>query len=223
MTDAQAEALRNSTKAALNAHGLEVPEGVLSPDDRGNLELRSPYEIARRLMGQHATVAWCCASEEIASSALLTKYIDSNELFELLSDAERNIVNTPRGDAAQMREQVGWFTENIWALAWTLGFETTPGIDGMPIKVEVGPPLTRDFLELFNADVERIVSKVGPRSQEDVIALEDLFYCAHSAARTLARDNEDMRFPCGVVQERRHALTWCLSPGTAWEDIDLSA
>jgi|GEM_PF-2765268 len=27
---------------------------------------------------------------------------------------------------------------------------------------------------------------------------------------------------CGAVHERRHALTWSLSPGVAWEDADLS-
>jgi hypothetical protein len=26
----------------------------------------------------------------------------------------------------------------------------------------------------------------------------------------------------GVVHEHRHALTWVLSPGTLWEDTDLS-
>ncbi len=222
MTEAQAEAIRKNSMEALNVHGLPAVDGLPLADSRGEIERRPAEEIARRLMGLHATVAWCCAPEELAPSPTLVEYIDSNELFEALTHPERKIVNSDRTEAAAYREQVGWYTENIWTLAWTLGFEMTPGIDGMPIKNEVGPPLTRDFLEVFDVDVDGLVSKRGLRPLDDIVALEDLFYCAHNAARSLAKENKEMRFPCGVIQERRHALTWCLSPGAAWDDIDLS-
>lgn len=52
---------------------------------------------------------------------------------------------------------------------------------------------------------------------------KDLFYCAHNAVRSaqLGHDTVPPGFHAvvdgGVVHERRHALTWALSLGVAWE------
>lgn len=222
MNDEEAQAIRGKSMATANSYGLHPAEWLPLPNKRTAKMLRPADEIARRLMGLHAAVAWCCASEGLVSSLHLTQYIDNNELFEILTETEREIVNTERAQAANFRDQVGWYTENMWALAWVLGFGMTPGANGVPISSQVGPPLNRDFLELFDADRATIAEKCGLRPTAEVIALEDLFYCAHNAFRSLAMEHTDARLPCGVVQERRHALTWALSPGVAWEHTDLS-
>lgn len=54
------------------------------------------------------------------------------------------------------------------------------------------------------------------------------FYCCHNAVRSAQLGGKtvpDGFHPVmngGVIHERRHALTWCLSPGVAWDDTDLS-
>jgi hypothetical protein len=66
--------------------------------------------------------------------------------------------------------------ENLWPLAWVLGFPDAPGFaDGM-IQGPT-PPSRPPFHPVFDG---------------------------------------------GVVHERRHALTWALSPGVSWDETDLS-
>lgn len=72
---------------------------------------------------------------------------------------------------------------------------------------------------------ERLVLK--PRPAADIVRFEDLFRCLHNSARSASlgrmRQPRSWSFATpGIVHEIRHALTWLLSPGTAWEDTDLS-
>ena len=59
--------------------------------------------------------------------------------------------------------------------------------------------------------------------------MEDLFYCAHNAVRTAQMGGKaavpEGFHPVrdgGAIHERRHSLTWALSPGVEWEETDLS-
>ena len=84
-----------------------------------------------------------------------------------------------------------------------------------------------DFLPGHDASVSDLVARAQPRSFQEVLELEDLFYCAHNAVRSaqLGRatvpDDFDPISDGGCVHERRHALTWLLSPGVDWDDTDL--
>jgi hypothetical protein len=59
--------------------------------------------------------------------------------------------------------------------------------------------------------------------------VEDIFYCVHNTARSAVLGNPQFApegfhavIGCGIVQERRQALTWALSPGVEWDDTDVS-
>jgi hypothetical protein len=59
--------------------------------------------------------------------------------------------------------------------------------------------------------------------------MEDLFYCAYSAVRSAVYggaasvpERFDPMVNGLVIQERRHALTWMVSPGVAWQETDRS-
>lgn len=66
------------------------------------------------------------------------------------------------------------------------------------------------------------------KSLRQVAQLDDLFYCAHNAVRS-AKTGVKYAHPKGfhpilnggVISEKRHALTWALSPSVAWDDTDL--
>ena len=76
--------------------------------------------------------------------------------------------------------------------------------------------------------VDALLARARPRALAEVVALEDHFYAAHNAARSAQLGGRTVPkgfHPVvngGVVHERRHALTWALSPGVAWDDTDLS-
>lgn len=96
---------------------------------------------------------------------------------------------------------------------------------------EITDALNFEFLPAFSATPDEFadfMSSLDVRSVAEVVALEDLFYCAHNAVRSaqLGHNTVPEGFhpvrDGGVIHERRHALTWCLESGVSWDETDLS-
>ena len=70
-----------------------------------------------------------------------------------------------------------------------------------------------DFLPGIDASVDDLLERAQPRTEEDVVELEDVFYCAHNAVRSaqtgsqtaVPKDFHPVR-DGGAIHERRHAL-----------------
>jgi len=142
------------------------------------------------------------------------------QLKPSLTDSELEILSLPQDDAVEkFSYNIGWKLENMWPLAWVLGWEKQPDVDGNMID--------DDTIEAMLTDFMTRQPQLKLRSIDEVAALEDLFYCAHNAAVSarLGQDTAPESFhPImngGVIHERRHALTWCLSD-CAWDDTDLN-
>ncbi len=138
-----------------------------------------------------------------------------------LTPEERKIHALPRAKAKALhQETIGWRLENMWPLAWMLGFEPAPPVSGAMIDVET--------IRLLVADQE-VEAKLA-RKRDEVLDLGDLFYCAHNAARERAarwpRPCRKRFHPIagtGVIHERRHALTWGdVAAREDGDDTDLS-
>ncbi|MCI0742675.1 MAG: DUF4272 domain-containing protein, partial [Gemmataceae bacterium] len=103
-----------------------------------------------------------------------------------------------------------------------------PGEIGGYAWLRISQAIICSFLPGLDATIEQLVEKAEPRTLEDVIAMEYRFYCAHNAvvSAQLGGDTVPAGFhPLlhgGAVHERRHSLTWCLSPGVIWSDTDLN-
>lgn len=116
----------------------------------------------------------------------------------------------------------------MWPLAWVLGFEAEPTIEAAQIDMAVGRAIIVNFLGGTNGSIDEFVRGAEVRSRREVVELEDRFYCAHNAVRSAQLGEEtvpedfDPVAHGGVVHERRHALTWCLSPGIDWDETDLN-
>ncbi len=222
-----AEQLRETTFADLNALGFRPATSLPNPDT--TQQLRPAAEIAARLMALDALFTWVAFPEEVAKTDRLTAYIDRNGLRDWLADQESPMVALPRAKARKKHgDTIGWRLENMWALAWVLGFDPEPDLAAAQVGESVTRPLIYEFLPGLGAAVADLLEKTRIRPTADVIALEYRFYCAHNAVRNaqLGRDGVPPGFhPVvhgGAVHERRHSLTWCLSPGTVWDDTDLS-
>jgi hypothetical protein len=87
----------------------------------------------------------------------------------------------------------------------------------------------REFLPSFKTEPQVWIQAAKLRPATELVELEDLFYCAHNAVRS-AQLGKASAVPDGfhpvlhgeAVHERRHSLTWILSPGVVWSDTDLS-
>ncbi len=192
--------------------------------------LRPIPEIAARVSALNALFLWVSAPAEIFPGDRLQAFVQHNKLSQWLTEEEQTILETPREDAHQENvDSVGWKLENMWALSWILGFEPAPKFYQGQISSEIIQAMTLNFLPRLEGTLEDFLGGTNPRSAEAVGELEDLFYCAHNAVRcaqfgnpTAVPANFHPVVAGGAVHERRHALTWALSPGVDWEETDLS-
>lgn len=217
-------AIRDQSLARLKKAGFRVSPSL--PIARTGASLRPLEEIAARLMALDAVFTW--VSQLQVETKKLKGYVARNELVSWMTPSERAIWKTAR-KAANVRhvDEIGWRLENMWPLAWILGFDPAPAPDGEMIDGDT----IRAMFGFMPKTTERIADLLGaraPRAAATVLAMEDLFYCAHNAARSAQLGDKTVPkgfHPIaggGVIHERRHALTWATSPGVDWEETDLS-
>jgi hypothetical protein len=214
--------------ARLERDGFRVARSL--PERRSG-QRRSVKEIAARLMALKALFLRTVVAAEGIPESKLAGYMVRSELFGALTRSEREIWYTPRATVGEEHgATIGWRLENIWALAWVLGYDAELSHLGGQMKGEQIEPILREFIPDFaNGTLESWLEQLEPRPEEELIAMEDLLYCAHNAVRSaqLGRDTVPEGFDPiqegGTVHERRHALTWVLSPGVGWDETDLSS
>jgi hypothetical protein len=221
------EQIRDHSLTFLESRGFRVASSLPMPDPAQTL--RPATEIAARLMALDALFTWVAFPEDIADSERLNGYIERNHLLEWMTEEEREIVSLSRQEAEQQHiDTIGWKLENMWPLAWALGFSPEPAIESAIIEDTVMRTILYDFLPGLDSTIEALLQKSESRSPEEVIILEDRFYCAHNAVRSAQLGSDtvledfDPIMHGGVIYERRHSLTWCLSPQEDWDDTDLS-
>ena len=198
------------------------------PEIRSEIQegLRPVSEIAGRFAALGVLVFWVAGSEEQAPAVKLTDFAQANSLEEHLTDDEKSLLKEPRSMAHAQIDTIGWKIENLWALAWILGFDPPPSLDGIVEDDMVGRVMA--FVPAPPRALEDFISSCVVRPYEEVDQMEDLFYCAHNAVRSAqlgsntVPDGFDPLTDGGAIHERRHSLTWALSPGTTWDETDLS-
>jgi hypothetical protein len=222
-----AESLRSKTFADLKTLGFRPAKSLPLLDV--DAVLRPIPEIAARLLALDALFTWVVFDEESVESERVEKYIKRNRLQDAMTASEAAIIDLPREEAHENhKDTIGWRLENMWALAWVLGFDPEPDLEADQINSEVSRAMIDDFLPGLEGTTKILVKKSEPREVSDVIAMEYRFYCAHNAVRSaqLGGDTVPEGFhPIihgGAVHERRHSLTWCLAPSIPWDDTDLS-
>ena len=219
--------VREKNLALLKGRGFQVAGSLPTVRSDGPVRLRPLPEIVGRAAALKALFVWISAPEEAAPAELVAGFINRNKIRDHLTDEERQMADLPRAAAHEQHTgTIGWRLENMWPLAWVLGFGLIPAVGGMIDDERIGSLL--QFLPRFDSSVADFAKTCKPRPVTEVDALEDLFYCAHNAVRSaqLGGNTVPKGFhpvvDGGVVHERRHALTWVLSPGVAWDDTDLS-
>lgn len=229
--------IRSHSLAALRAAGFQCAASL--PHGERHPTLRPASEIAVRFAALRALFLFVAAPEsEFPESSLLPSI--TGTLKPHFTPEELEIISLPRVDAAaQHNANIGWKTENMVALAWVLNHQRSLSYDGSMLSHEIIQYLMTDVIP-DESPLESWLAIVSIRTLDEVLQMEDTFYCLHNAARCA-------QFPAkpswknifskpfkpvpagfdpivngGVIHERRHALTWALSPGTAWDDTDLS-
>ena len=225
--EAGLQAFRARQLEAFEEIGFRVSKGL--PIERSCNVIRPSIEIAQRLMAIKCLMFWVCVPRDKVANDDIQACINNNKLAALFSKDERDILRTPRKKAAaQYMDQIGWKFENAWPLAWALGYEEAPDYFGQMMEGDEIKAVLIDFAPSIKDDLAAWAAQCQVQSLEAIGCVEDTFYCLHNAVRSaqLGRDTVPEGFhPIangGVIHERRHALTWILSPLVKWDDTDLS-
>jgi len=197
---------RSENLATLKKLGFKVAPSL--PTKRENDGLRPAKEIAARFVALRALFLWVSSPDPMKRA----------DVKSALTPDERRMYALPRAKARAFTDTIGWRLENMWPLAWIVGFEPKPPVSGEMIDGKTIRAMLFDFEP----------SAKAARTEAEVLDLEDLFYCAHNAARSAQLGGKTVPkgfhpiAGTGVIHERRHALTWATSPRTKWDDTDLS-
>jgi len=217
--------VRDRNLSRLRDEGFQVAPSL--PLRKDLIRLRPVREIGHRLMALDAVFTW--VSDLETDGDRVRAYDRINQLTEAMTPSELEIWRLDREEAhAEHVDTIGWRLENMWSLAWVLGFQHTPGAAGGMISGEIIREMLLKFLPGLSKSVADLLAKSKVQSTAAVIELHDYFYCAHNAVRSaqLGRQTVPEGFhpvaDGGTVHERRHSLTWCLSPDDSWDDADLS-
>lgn len=220
--------IREKNLRLLHSMGFKVAPSLPVQRSEGPVTLRPPVEIASRLLAIGSLFLWVADWGDDLTTPQLENYIASHQLRGFLAEDELLILALDREavhDEAYSYN-IGWRLENRWPLAWILGFEPAPSLQGMIGHDTITELL--EFLAIPNESPEALLQRSLLRSVSDVDELEDLFYCTHNAVRSAQLGGKTVPsgfhpiLDGGCVHERRHALTWALSPDIAWDDTDLS-
>lgn len=231
-TDPEGERIRKSSMATLAAGGFHAAESLPTLHHRAGVpaKLRAPREIALRVMALKALFIWASAPESAVASEDIKTYVERNSLASHLTPEELKILSLPRQQAlTQHGSTVGWRLENMWSLCWLLGYDTPPSPVLGQLPDEVTEGIMFEFLPNLDSSVDDLLAKAQPRTLDEVLQMEDVFYCSHNAVRSAQTGSADA-VPAdfhpvrdgGAIHERRHPLTWAISDGVSWDDTDLS-
>jgi hypothetical protein len=232
-------ARREQNLKLLKSKGFLVAPHLPERGQEDAAALRPVEEIAGRLAALNALFAYAAAPESAIPTAALLDHVRAAKLRKHMTLKEAAILDLDRkGAGEQHGNAIGWRTENAVALAWVLGRQEPLAFDGTMLDGDQIRPLVMEWPPIDAAGFKAWASSLEPRPLNEVAMMEDLFFCAHNAARSaqvemMEARGKPVRFKTvppgfdavangGVIHERRHSLTWAVSPGVAWDETELS-
>ncbi|NVJ62068.1 MAG: DUF4272 domain-containing protein [Gammaproteobacteria bacterium] len=225
------ETMRKENLANLSQKGFIAADSLpVNRIDIGETtQLRSKEEIFGRLIALKALWLYVDDHPEAEPLDVIEEMIDTYDLRSFLTKGENEILNLSREEACQEHGHLmGWKNENCWPLAWILGFPDAPAVDHGQLSGDLARNLMLGWLPDNLSECQELKNKIKLRDPNEVHQLEDLFYCAHNAVRSAQLGSNTVPSDFhpihdgGCIHERRHSLTWSLSPGIDWEETDLS-
>ncbi len=223
----EASSRRTLTCAYLTERGFTCADWL--PAGPASEYLRPSHEIAARLGAISLAYLWCAAPADFFSDDELERAALAPDLLAGHTPTTRSILKMDRQHAQDsMSQTIGWTLENMWGLAWVLGYDVDLTIDGGIIDEHTTRGLV-EWMPVKGRTMTSILEQANARSAEEVADREDIFYCAHNAVHR-AQHGDPSSVPDGFdpvldgrpIAERRHSLTWSLSPRVEWDATDLS-
>lgn len=219
--------VRSKNRGLISRLGLRVSASL---PERSNPVVRPAREIANRIIAFKTVLMYVLAPPEVISTTAIQTAVRNFQMGSWFTSEEKELLTTPRQQAAtEQIDSIGWLLESLLALCWCLNQNVPLSATITPLDAEDSRSIYGNWTPFLNENLPNWFAQVRVRGVEEIAAMEDLYFCLHNAARNVALSNEPP--PTGflpgshdlVIQHRRQALTWVLSPGVSWDKTDLSS
>lgn len=186
MHDADYAEIRAANLDVLTAMGFKVAQGLpLGPRGSG-IGPRPVEEIAKRLWALNCLFAYIAAPNKKVPTMRICKCMLRSDLRRFLTADELEVLDGWRSKSQKRHiETIGWRLENMLPLAWILGFAIEPDVDGDMLEGEPVNDLVEGFIGSMDQLMDPWLNDKTPRTNLEIIAREDLLYCAHNAVRSI--------------------------------------
>lgn len=211
------DAVRSANLARLRSLGFAPVAWMPLREHRAIV--RPNEEIAGRAVALAALAMWITEREERAPSQEILAHVSRGGLRDALDVDERALFDAPRASAAI--DDAIW--DAVGMLGWMAGLEHEPSADGAEMPGTARAEAVRWLYRGGDVHPSTLASRT--RTAAEIVPLEDLFTCAHQASRLaqLGFVPGPRRAHHDRIEVRRHALTWAVSPGVAWQEVDLAS
>lgn len=199
------------------------------PDDEA-VQLRTPSEVARRVIALHAVV---CLARGRPRGEVLDE-LKRADVMDALSPSEAALLKSP-SIQEQARMPMIWRLEALWLLMWALRYVDKFTWPSHLVDVEA---LHDMIFKASQEDPGKFIAQAKLRSKKTLLDTTELVTRIHWAIRQAMIEGEpipenlDWSKPSqmvavagcpsvGVVAERHHALNWLIRFDNAdWDDVD---
>jgi Domain of unknown function (DUF4272) len=202
------ERWRADSVAALTPYGFALPPHFPLLDV-------GPHRPLEQVIARAQALVCVLNAAHGAPLEKVERVLDEHGLHRWVSEIEREFLDDP-GDQRAARV-LTWRVEALYALTWVLQVA-----DALPLQGTVR------FGEELLGPVDPLSATPAPTALRDrwaVAARLDLFFCAHWAVRENHLTGSLEPWPAelvgGAIEERRHALEWCLAPDEEWDEVSL--
>ncbi len=228
--DPEGEMRRYLTREFLAFDGFRPAKTLPTLTQRAGVsgKLRSKGEVLDRLLCNYVATMWVIMPEKALPSETIKTLIKRLKLSPQMTPYEKEVLETERAAAPQkFADSIGWKMESMNALAWSLGADIMLEVN-QEMMGEVRMQAIGKFLEIVWINKDEFLKEIELKPLSEVLQAEDIFYCAHNAVRS-AQGGAEKVVPegfhpilnGGIIHEKRHVLTWLLSPNVKWGDTDL--
>lgn len=148
----------------------------------------------------------------------LREWVVANGLTQSLSAFEAGLLQRRTEDVTEQELiNASWYDEAIDALLWAGGL-----VEGLPLDARYPKSMLALLPDVSRGESGRALGRtVRPRPADELVAMLDLYYCAHWLVRDAGLNGYDPVFDGGAVMERRKALEWLLDSAADWDAISL--
>ena len=189
---------------------LKAPFNDFLPvvETAGQTELRPPKEVAERAVA-------------VALAAVKAEGLEQDRINELVKEwnpvftpEEKRFIDAPE-PTERDRAKFGWRYEGLEVLLWSLGLR-----DELPPPDQLMDPGAAAST-VRKLGVAGMLAHGKPRSADELLDMNDLYYCLHWAAIEV-RIGGERNPPLNeeIIMERHYALNWLIRyMDQEWDDV----